>query len=131
MNNIDTILKPQYVIFELTLDEYETMVNAALKRDTGINCRAGIGIDGDTGFVSVEVNIDNMTGKECETCGKAGYNLQEPYELSNMVLASVFKTDELLAPYVDPEYDTNNGVGIEDLIQIEMTFDTYMKYANK
>ena len=127
MPNLDKYIglsKPAKIVFDLTFDEFENIINDMLTKDSGgVICNAELSIDGDTGFVAIEVDFDEMSDEDYDNCRRAGYNLQEAYELSNKILGRLFKTDELLAPYTDPDENT-------DYLSIEMSYNTFTNYMN-
>lgn len=87
----------------------------------------GIIVDSEIGFVAVVIDENNISEELAEKLASNGFNIQEWYEMTNAILRSIFKTDNV-SSYVDlDEYESmleNNDV----IVPIQIGYEDYLKW---
>ena len=87
----------------------------------------GITVDSEIGFVAVVIDEENISEELAEKLASNGFNIQEWYEMTNAILRSIFKTDNV-SSYVDlDEYESmleNNDV----VVPIQIGYEDYLKW---
>lgn len=87
----------------------------------------GIAVDLEIGFVAVVIDEENISEELAEKLASNGFNIQERYEMTNAILRSIFKTDNV-SSYVDlDEYESmleNNDV----VVPIQIGYEDYLKW---
>lgn|GEM_PF-6254655 len=102
-------LKPSYVLYSMTEEDFLWMVNQAIKELCGVNITPHIQVDSETYAIKTVIYEDEISENDIERLEASGFRYQEWYETTQSIINYVFGTTGAYA-VADAELYDEDGI---------------------